>query len=555
MSHFDTGNSIAIYSRKSKFTGKGESIENQIELCRQYIKMHMECSSLDIRIFEDEGFSGGNTARPQFQAMMRQARAHQLRAIVCYRLDRISRNISDFAKLIEELEALHVSFYSIKEQFDTSSPLGRAMMYISSIFSQLERETIAERIRDNMHELAKSGRWLGGITPTGYRSIEQILHPSVHGKEKKSFHLELIPEESVIVRSIFDRFLTLGSLTKVETEFLQREIKTKNGKAFSRFTIQNILNNPVYMCADQEAWYFWKKTGVEVYSDQSEFDGQHGLMAYNKTMQKKGSAHQVNNVEDWIVAVGRHPWIVEGKTWVAVHELLERNRSKAYRKPRNHCALLSGKLFCKHCGGYMRPKLSQRENAQGERIFSYLCETKEKSRGQLCCCMNCSGNQADRLVLEYFCNSPHDPKLLSKELKRIKVWLTNHMGEERDENLKKAVSEKKKKIENLVASLARMENSAAAIYITEQINALHKEILDLENAIRQMQLEMTNTVNCIAIEEECDRLLSFHDCFNSLFHEQKIKIIDLLLQRVEWDGNDLELYMREYEKPLCENSK
>ena len=102
--------------------------------------------------------------------MMKDSQKIAFAAIVLYRLDRISRNIGDFAKLIEDLGDRHIDFISIREQFDTSSPMGRAMMYIASVFSQLERETIAERIRDNMHELSKTGRWLGGTTPTGYAS-------------------------------------------------------------------------------------------------------------------------------------------------------------------------------------------------------------------------------------------------------------------------------------------------------------------------------------------------------------------------------------------------
>ena len=152
---------IAVYSRKSKFTGKGESIGNQIELCRAYIREHYgETAAENIIVYEDEGFSGGNLNRPGFRKMMNAAGKHKFRAIIVYRLDRISRNISDFAGLIEELSRLDIAFVSIKEQFDTGTPMGRAMMYIASVFSQLERETIAERIRDNMHELAKTGRWL-----------------------------------------------------------------------------------------------------------------------------------------------------------------------------------------------------------------------------------------------------------------------------------------------------------------------------------------------------------------------------------------------------------
>ena len=153
----DTPKQYVIYSRKSKFTGKGESIENQIELCRQYIAMHFgEEAAENVLVYEDEGFSGGNLERPQFKKMMKDSQKIAFAAIVVYRLDRISRNIGDFAKLIEDLGDRHIDFISIREQFDTSSPMGRAMMYIASVFSQLERETIAERIRDNMHELSKT---------------------------------------------------------------------------------------------------------------------------------------------------------------------------------------------------------------------------------------------------------------------------------------------------------------------------------------------------------------------------------------------------------------
>lgn len=178
---------FAIYSRKSKFTGKGESIGNQIELCRQSIHLsYPEVSDGDILVFEDEGFSGGNTKRPQFQEMLKQCRQKKIGCIVCYRLDRISRNVSDYSALIEELDRLDVSFISVSEKFDTNSSMGRAMMYIASVFAQLERETIAERIRDNMIELAKDGRWLGGNPPTGYKSVETVGSVTIDGKKKKS---------------------------------------------------------------------------------------------------------------------------------------------------------------------------------------------------------------------------------------------------------------------------------------------------------------------------------------------------------------------------------
>ncbi len=144
-----------VYSRKSVYTGKGESIENQIEMCRQYILSKFpKTAESDIIIYEDEGFSAKNTARPKFQKMLKDMRQNKPDYLVCYRLDRISRNVSDFSTLIKELNDRSISFVCIKEEFDTSKPMGKAMMYIASVFAQLERETIAERVRDNMLMLA-----------------------------------------------------------------------------------------------------------------------------------------------------------------------------------------------------------------------------------------------------------------------------------------------------------------------------------------------------------------------------------------------------------------
>ena len=122
---------IAIYSRKSKFTGKGESIGNQVELCKEYIRVHYGDAAVDkVIVFEDEGFSGGNLNRPAFKKMIDAAKKRKFSAIIVYRLDRISSNVSDFSGLIEELARLDIAFVSIKEQFDTSTPMGLSLIHI-----------------------------------------------------------------------------------------------------------------------------------------------------------------------------------------------------------------------------------------------------------------------------------------------------------------------------------------------------------------------------------------------------------------------------------------
>lgn len=387
----------AIYSRKSRFTGKGDSIENQIQLCKDYAVKIFGISEKDFVIYEDEGFSGGNINRPQFQQLLRDAMNKRFDILICYRLDRISRNVSDFSQLIRDLEKYGIGFVSIREQFDTTTPMGRAMMYISSVFAQLERETIAERIRDNMVQLAKTGRWLGGVTPTGYKSVQISDN---NQKEKKLYRLEEIDEEIELVKTIYKKFIELQSLTRVESFLLTNNVKTKNGFDFKRYTIRFILSNPVYAIADNTTYDYLIKAGYDIYSSPEQFSGVYGLMAYNKTKQDMGTVERPRANDEWVIAIGRHEGIIPGEIWVQAQNLLERNKAKSYRKEKNNQALLSGLLKCGKCGSYMRPKVTNRTNSNNEQVFYYMCEMKEKSKRTRCGCKNLLGNEADYLLLQ-----------------------------------------------------------------------------------------------------------------------------------------------------------
>lgn len=536
---------IAIYSRKSKFTGKGESIENQIELCKQYIRTHYpDCADEGILIYEDEGFSGGNTERPQFKKMMADARVNRFSAIVCYRLDRISRNIGDFAKLIEELEGLKVSFVSIKEQFDTSSPMGRAMMYISSVFSQLERETIAERIRDNMHELSKTGRWLGGVSPTGYVS-EQVENVTIDGKTKKACQLKLIPEEADIVKEIYRVFLETNSLTKTETYFVQNGYKTKNNKWFTRFALRNILTNPVYMIADEDAYRCLVENEVELFAEKEDFDGEHGIMAYNRTIQKTGKANKIRPMNEWIVSVGKHTGLIKGAEWMQAQEYLEQNRSKSFRKPRSNVALLSGLLFCA-CGDYMRPKLSKRQDAQGEFLYSYLCAMKEKSRSQVCKMKNVNGNLLDRIICEEIKKLGTENSEFIRQLELGKKQLEGNR-EEYDENLERLrslLAETEKEIAALVSTLSKAAGTAAEAYIVKQIDELHGKGEMTKSRITELEsITASHALSDIEFDLIRQMLANFRDTMDDMSVEQKRAALRAFVKKVVWDGERIHVYL------------
>lgn len=547
----DTGQFV-IYSRKSRFTGKGESIENQIEMCRQYIRMQFgDDAANGAIVYEDEGFSGGSLDRPKFKKMMADATKKDFKAIVVYRLDRISRNIGDFAKLIEQFNGMKIDFISIKEQFDTSSPMGRAMMYISSVFSQLERETIAERIRDNMHELSKTGRWLGGTTPTGYAS-ESISNVTVDGKTRKACKLKIVPEEINIVKLIFDKFLETGSLTKTETYLLQNRYTTKNGNQFTRFTVKGILSNPVYMIADEFAYQYLTENKVDLFSEESDFDGAHGIMAYNRTLQQPGKANQIKPMEEWIVSVGKHPGVIEGKSWVKVQTLLARNKSKSYRRPRSNIALLSGLLICGNCGEFMRPKVSQRLNANGEPIYTYLCSMKERSRSHVCNMKNCNGNIMDADIIAQLKSLSEDGSDFIRQLEHSKRVLMGNRQNYNEEvsKLESDIAANEEEIRGLVLALGKAAGTSAETYLITQIDELHDKGEGLKRRLAELkELASNHVLADIEFDLLAQMLSSFKDTVDTMTVEQKRAAIRTFVKQIIWDGTDAHvvLFGSEYE--------
>ena len=529
---------IAIYSRKSKFTGKGESIGNQVELCKEYVRNMFGEQYVDrCVVFEDEGFSGGNLQRPDFKRMMDEVRKRRFKAIVVYRLDRISRNISDFTGLIDELTKLDVSFVSIREQFDTSTPMGRAMMFIISVFSQLERETIAERIRDNMHELAKTGRWLGGKTPTGFAS-GAVSKITIDGKERKSYKLIPIPEEIEIPKLIFDLYTETDSLTAVETELLRRRIKTKQGKEFTRFTIKGILQNPVYMVADEDAYDYFTEREAEVCFPKEDFDGSCGIMAYNRTDQEKGRATVLLPVSEWIVAIGKHAGVIPSKQWIKVQESLDRNKSKAYRKPRNNEALLTGLLYCA-CGERMYPKLSQRKTADGEPIYTYVCKMKERSKRQRCNRHNANGNMLDAAIIEQIKTlTDHDSSFITQLAKSRDFYTGKREQYEKQlEDLRAEFSKNASIVSGLADSLGMVADSIARPHVLKRMEELSAQNREIENRIHELEgLVNTGTLSDGEFDLLRQMLSVFRTGNDHMSVEEKRAAVRTVVSKVIWDG-------------------
>ena len=184
---------IAIYARQSVEKKDSISIESQIEYAKR------EIFTEDFKIYQDSGYSGKNTNRPAFHEMMADVQSGRIEKVVVYRLDRISRSILDFADFINILESNRISFVSATEKFDTSTPMGRAMLYIIVVFAQLERETIAERVRDNYYARVKKGAWGGGPAAFGF----DLVKTTIDGKKATICQ----PNEQIsVVQRIFELY-------------------------------------------------------------------------------------------------------------------------------------------------------------------------------------------------------------------------------------------------------------------------------------------------------------------------------------------------------------
>ena len=534
-----------IYSRKSIYTGKGESIENQIEMCKQYIHSKFsDVSDADITVYEDEGFSAKNTDRPQFQQMLRDIKLKKPDFVVCYRLDRISRNVSDFSSLIEDLNDRSISFVCIKEEFDTSKPMGKAMMYIASVFAQLERETIAERVRDNMLMLARTGRWLGGTTPTGYTSEKQ-QEIIIDGKVKTSCKLKDNPDELRAVDRIFEKFLELRSVSGVSKYLIKQGIKSRSGKYYSLPGIKEILQNPVYCVADKDALDYFTAQNSDVCFEEKDCSEKYGLLAYNKRDYKKKHAPR-QSMDKWIIAIGKHKGRVSGKKWVAVQNIIEDNipTGKKPAKMHNDYSLLSGLIYCEKCGSRLFAKSRSGKGATPG-LFDYVCSSKLRGGTELCDCQNIGGQQADDMVCDYLMKYTDESSSIYKLLEKLKHDLQGQKQESPLESIEARISKCNEEMDNLVNTLSQGNLGSAFIQrVNARINELDQELSDLTKERERLQKDVTLIADKeIQVDMLAAALGSLKNNFPILSVYEKRTLIKLLVQKIVWDGRDLHIFM------------
>ena len=258
----------AIYARQSVDKKDSISIESQIEFCKYELK------GGNCKEYKDKGYSGKNTERPQFQQLMRDIESGLVRKVVVYKLDRISRSILDFAKMMDFFQKYEVEFVSSTEKFDTSTPMGRAMLNICIVFAQLERETIQKRVQDAWYSRCQRGFKMGGKAPYGFHT-EPIKMDGINTKK-----LVVNQDEAANIRLMFEMYAQSTTSYGDITRYFAEQGILFHGKELIRPTLAQMLRNPVYVQADLDVYEFFKSQGAVLVNDVADFTGMNGCYLY-----------------------------------------------------------------------------------------------------------------------------------------------------------------------------------------------------------------------------------------------------------------------------------
>lgn len=327
----------AIYARQSIDKKDSISIDTQIEMCERY------CTG-ENRVYSDKGWSGKNLDRPEFQRLLSDIKRGEINKLIVYKLDRISRSLSDFSNLMEVFKQYGVEFASTVETFDTSTPIGRAMLGIIMVFAELERENILLRVKDNYYARGEKGLYLGGVPVFGFDKSPTKLNgirTSV-----------LIPNSDLsTVEYIFGAYSESGcSLGQIVRELNERGVRSPGGALWDGSKLSRLLRSPTYVMADVEVYRYFKEKGAKISNPVEDFTGQHGCFLYGK---REANERKYTDVHDHVLSLGLHDGVISSELWLSVQHKLDEN-SQIKKGKSGSYSWLTGLIKCGKCGYAMR---------------------------------------------------------------------------------------------------------------------------------------------------------------------------------------------------------
>lgn len=513
---------IGIYPRKSVYRDNSDSVQVQISMCQDYANIIYKDEQLEFIIYgKDEGFSGKNTNRPSFQELMRDVKANKLDAVMVYKLDRISRNVQEFSAMYEIFQSHNVSFISVKESFDTTTPMGRTVMYILAAFAQLERENTSERVADNMQALGAAGKWTGGKCPTGMTSIRKTIGDKEHS------YLMIDPDTVWLPKLLYSLLLNGYSITKVERYCRDHGIKSQTGKFLNTSQIHGILINPVYCQNSMEAYYYFKNLGCKL-PDEIYFDGTKGLIGYGKTKTGAMSQKRVDH-NAWTISVGIHDFVIPSGDWIAAQKRLGIN--KMYRSAKHEVGILKGVLRCS-CGSRMEIKTYYKNNIQ----FSYyFCAAMVRKGKSACNTGYIRIEKIDDSFIKQLCKMRFNPE-------GFKLHEDNTGPTPNAASIRTEIKKIDNSIENLTSALSQAMDTPAAGYIINQITALDSNKRTLENDLQSIILQEEAHLSHAEAEKQIyDSICYLLDNFDKISYSDKNELVRKLVKSCIFDGKNLRI--------------
>ena len=533
---------VAIYARKSRITNKGDSIGVQFKQSADYAINQLSLpEDYEFARYEDKGLSGYYSDRPDFQRLLRDIEMGKIKAVACYKLDRISRKTSDLMRLLEYFERHDVTLLVCSNNINTRISTSKIIIQVLAIIAEFERDILTERIQDNLMELAKDGRWLGGKTPTGFSS-QRVTTGSGKNKSAISF-LVPVQEEKEIVLEIYGTFWETRSLLQT-ANIISEKYETKHGAKFTTSTIRLILRNPIYCVADEYSYNYFLEHDGNLFGEPSDFDGQHGLTAYNKTDQMKVEDEDSTffnpkfsqlltrkPISEWIVSVGRHEGFISSRKWVETQNMLDEIAEKYNRPHRKTNALLSGLMYCPICGKRLRVLPESNRWTNGKPRFKYACPGV---RAKECTFKGVEGVTLDEFVIHSLSSLQEEHSDYYRQLleNRVASMIRTDQSEKEYQETKKAIERLNADIAAQVRNL-READDALKRFIQDDIKELTDELAKREAALRRM--EDTQSENQYLIHElngMKKRLLSFEEFAKDAQPEALFTLVHSIVDRI-----------------------
>ena len=534
---------VAIYTRKSVITNKGDSIGVQMKQSAEYAVNQLKLpEDYEFAQYSDKGLSGYYADRPDFQRMLHDIDAGKIRAVACYKLDRISRKTSDLMRLLEYLEKNDVILLVCSNNINTQISTSKIIIQVLAIIAEFERDILTERIQDNLMELSKDGRWMGGQTPTGFDK-ERVATGSGKNKSAVSF-LVTIPEQKEQVQLIFKKFLETRSYNRTKDYMNENGYVTKNGLPYRLRAISDILHNPVYCTADQTSYQYFLDNGANVAGNIEAYDGKHALSGYNKTDHVKDE-HEDSTffnpkftqlclrkpLNEWIISVGKHEPFVSSEDWITAQQLMKAIEDQYNRPHRKTNALLAGLMICPKCGKKLNVVSEPGRWTRGRPRFKYVCPGFRKKE---CDFLAVDGVKLDDQVVRQLASLVDDQKDMYFKLieAKIREFARSDAAEREYQETKKEVEKIKEDIATQIRNL-READDVLKKFIQDDVTAMSADLQRKEAMLLRLEAERDNNSQSIDdLSQVKKKLLNFKESWKTATPEELVSMIQAVVERV-----------------------